>query len=191
MKICNNCKQQKEETEYYEHPGGKGGREATCKECVRAKKRKHYQENKKRIRAEKRKFYYENQEKEIKRSIKWNKANRKKTRIINRRWWENHKEEYRERRNELSRKHYKEAKLYKKHRVYNAVKQALKKGELIKKECQYPNCKYKNMYKVAGHHPDYNKPLEVVWLCDIHHNLADKIRRAIEMKKLNIINKNI
>lgn len=24
-------------------------------------------------------------------------------------------------------------------------------------------------YSVGGHHPDYDKPLEVIWLCALHH----------------------
>jgi|ERR1035437_796284 hypothetical protein len=33
--------------------------------------------------------------------------------------------------------------------------------------------------KVQSHHPDYSKPLEIVWLCKNHHMEADKIRRRL------------
>lgn len=44
---------------------------------------------------------------------------------------------------------------------------ALKFGKLKKPEtCE--TCKNKN---IEGHHPDYSKPLEVLWLCKKHHEL--------------------
>lgn len=41
---------------------------------------------------------------------------------------------------------------------------ALNKGKLIKKPCKV--CGTDN---VEGHHIDYSKPLEVMWLCRKHH----------------------
>ena len=47
---------------------------------------------------------------------------------------------------------------------------------LIKREsCQYPLCHRK---KTDGHHPDYSKPLEVVWLCRSHHHLIGRLLRG-------------
>lgn len=46
---------------------------------------------------------------------------------------------------------------------------AVKKGILKRKPC-----KVCGKPKVEGHHKDYSKPLEVVWLCKTHHTLADK-----------------
>lgn len=34
--------------------------------------------------------------------------------------------------------------------------------------------------KLEKHHPDYSKPLLVVWLCKPCHAIADKIRRRLE-----------
>ena len=44
------------------------------------------------------------------------------------------------------------------------VKYALKTGKLVKTPCQV--C---GELEVQGHHPDYSRPLEVVWLCQKHH----------------------
>lgn len=45
----------------------------------------------------------------------------------------------------------------------DAVSKALKSGILKKELC------YCGETKVEGHHPDYNEPLMVIWLCNKHH----------------------
>lgn len=42
---------------------------------------------------------------------------------------------------------------------------ALLHGEIVRKPC----CICGNTYRVAGHHPDYNRPLFIIWLCTKHH----------------------
>ena len=46
-----------------------------------------------------------------------------------------------------------------------AVANALRDGRLTKKTCHV--CRAK---KVHAHHDDYGKPLEVTWLCALHHS---------------------
>ena len=62
----------------------------------------------------------------------------------------------------------KKAEWYKKNpersKVKDAVRYALKTGKLIKLPCFI--CGEMN---VQGHHPDYSRPLDVVWLCKEHH----------------------
>lgn len=48
-------------------------------------------------------------------------------------------------------------------RAQNKVQKALLKGKLARTPCFCGN------EKVDGHHPDYSKPLEVIWLCRKHH----------------------
>jgi len=51
------------------------------------------------------------------------------------------------------------------------VRDALISGKLVKPNC----CECCNKQKpLEGHHEDYTKPLEVVWLCRPCHNEADK-----------------
>lgn len=47
------------------------------------------------------------------------------------------------------------------------VYQAIKLGKLQRQNCETENC------SVLGeaHHDDYNKPLDVRWLCKTHHEL--------------------
>lgn len=46
-------------------------------------------------------------------------------------------------------------------KVYRAVKKCL----LVKKPCQMCG----SIKRVHAHHDDYSKPLEVMWLCPVHH----------------------
>jgi hypothetical protein len=46
--------------------------------------------------------------------------------------------------------------------LYNS----LKRKEIIKEKCR--DCERLDTH---GHHPDYSKSLEVIWLCPIHHKL--------------------
>ena len=51
------------------------------------------------------------------------------------------------------------------HMVSNAIRDKV----LIKTPCHI--C---GILKVEGHHPDYNRPLDVVWLCSKHHHEIHK-----------------
>lgn len=57
------------------------------------------------------------------------------------------------------------------------VRLAIKKGIIIKPNiCEHCN---RDNIRIEGHHPDYNKPLSVIWLCNschktLHKNIAEK-----------------
>lgn len=60
-------------------------------------------------------------------------------------------------------------------KAHRKVYYALKTGKLKKEPCKV--CRSE---KVHAHHEDYSKPLEVIWLCPIHHYEYDqKINRRI------------
>lgn len=48
----------------------------------------------------------------------------------------------------------------------NWVKAAVAAGLLVRQPCEV--C---GEQKSHGHHPDYTKPLEVIWLCPMHHRV--------------------
>ena len=52
----------------------------------------------------------------------------------------------------------------KKANAASLAKYAIQKGLLIRKPCEV--CEE---VKVDAHHPDYDKPLDVMWLCRLHH----------------------
>jgi len=49
--------------------------------------------------------------------------------------------------------------------AHDAVAAAIKKGFLERQPCQM--CGTTN--HVHAHHDDYSKPLDVMWLCPVHH----------------------
>ena len=50
-------------------------------------------------------------------------------------------------------------------RAQFAVNNALRDGRIKKQPCQCCGSE-----TVEGHHPDYSRPLDVVWLCAAHHS---------------------
>jgi hypothetical protein len=55
----------------------------------------------------------------------------------------------------------------------DAVKVALRNGTIIRKPCVV--C---SDFKSSAHHPDYNQPLSVIFLCDKHHKQFHIVDRA-------------
>jgi hypothetical protein len=71
-------------------------------------------------------------------------------------------------------------------RVHFLVTQAIQKGILIPKPCEI--CGFSGILPdgrnaVHGHHDDYNKPLEVRWLCKKHHHEWHAKNKAIKLVK--------
>ena len=99
-----------------------------------------------------------NPEKVYERVRRWMKANPEKVNEIHKRWKKANPEKVYE-----IRKRYNEANPQKKNArayLYWAIKKAkIKRGI----------CEVCGEEKVDGHHEDYNKPLEVNWLCRKHH----------------------
>ena len=52
----------------------------------------------------------------------------------------------------------------KKHLAHKKVQTAIYRGKLVKE-----NCEVCGDPKTSGHHCDYDKPYEVMWLCRKHH----------------------
>lgn len=64
------------------------------------------------------------------------------------------------------------------YKAQNAVNNAIRDGRLVKRPCEV--CYNTNVH---AHHDDYNKPLEVRWLCPIHHKeWHDKNGEALNRK---------
>ena len=59
-----------------------------------------------------------------------------------------------------------------KYQAQQEVLKALRKGILIKQPCSICG----STLNIEAHHPDYNKPLNVVWLCRDCHKIIHKIK---------------
>lgn len=56
------------------------------------------------------------------------------------------------------------------YRANTAVNNAVRDGRLFKwPACAVPDC---DCTRVVAHHADYDRPLDVVWLCQPHHKQA-------------------
>lgn len=60
-------------------------------------------------------------------------------------------------------------KYYEKHperkQIHQQVNNAVRDGRLVKTPCSVCGSEY----RIHGHHDDYSKPLDVLWLCPQHH----------------------
>lgn len=59
-------------------------------------------------------------------------------------------------------------------KAHQLLNHAVKQGNIKKQPCE----KCGATYRIHGHHDDYSKPLDVVWLCAKHH-----IERHQQLKK--------
>ena len=150
-KKCSKCGQVKLLLEFYKDRTVKDGYKFLCKECYK----RYYQNNKKKILRRTRKYDKQKRTnpefvaKEKKYYKKWYKKNGRKRATnyaeITRKWYYNH---------------LKEAK------TKYIVKKAVKNGVITKpNKCE--ECGSKT--RLNAHHPDYGKPLEVIWLCQSCH----------------------
>lgn len=85
-------------------------------------------------------------------------------------WWEAYRTKYhadpanRAQRAANMRRYRVDPKLAPRHQARLAVRRAVEAGTLVKNPCQVCGAA-----KVQGHHSDYTKPLDVMWLCQTHH----------------------
>ena len=160
MKTCRGCGIIKPLSDYHNHPGARDGHINKCKQCVREAKNlrltiRHIDPN-------------------------WSdrfraeaRVRTKKHRLDNRNTerWKTSRSQYA--------KEYGAANKYK-CRARRAVLAAIKKGTLEKQPCRI--C---GNPQSQAHHPDYSRPLDIVWLCPLHHGEAhfneNQARRLAEI----------
>jgi hypothetical protein len=145
IKRCFKCNKEKDLDDFYKHPQMKDGRVNKCKECAKTENI----DNRK-VKIEYYKDFDKKRNQDLNRkkycarkSKKWRLNNPEKSAEIKSNW---------KKRNPL------------KYKAHSAVSNALKNGLIKKKPCEICGDK-----KSESHHPDYSKPLDIIWLCDFHH----------------------
>lgn len=147
-KQCFKCGKIKDICDFYAHPKMSDGHLNKCKECTIKDVRDHREANHAEFIAYDRRRYRENPERKIS-AGKWSRENPEKKLMVGRAW---------AKRNNNKRK------------AQAAVAREIKSGRMSRMPCA--DCG--TVENVHAHHPDYSKPLDVVWLCSIHHGLRHR-----------------
>lgn len=197
MRQCYKCKETKNLDEFHNDRTQSQGKSYVCKICksletklkreanpekYREKNRRSLEKNYETIRASQKRFRILNREKILK---KRKEQRLKRKDEINERESIRLKERRktdplfveRERKKQRERYAKKKAQMLPKHNAHKLVMFAIKLG-VLKKPLACSRCN--SSKKIEGHHEDYSKPLEVVWLCKSCHVL-----RHTEMNKIN------
>jgi hypothetical protein len=150
-KTCKKCGRTQDISEFYTHKQMADGHLNYCKGCVKDRINEYRRNNIDQIRAYDRLRGRSQKSKELRASYK-------------KKMVEEQPGRYREIRRTSTRK-YRESHV-KANIAHNIVNNSIKKGLLVKPEC----CeKCGRAGKLEGHHHDYEKPLEVTWLCPACH----------------------
>ena len=156
MKTCFKCGCEKPFSEFYRHKGMADGHLGKCKACTKTDVSTHREENIEKVRA------YDRE-----RGILPHRVEARKTYQETEAFRHSHakaNQKYRVSKPERE-------------RARSAVSRAVRHGRLIPwPVCAIPECDC----APEAHHPDYSRPLEVVWLCDGHHKDAHKLARDLE-----------
>ncbi len=200
MKVCTQCKIEKEGYEFPKRKTNKDGLYSWCKECCNAKTKANALANPEKVKAsrEKRKdaalavareykkkhkvrldkqrkiHYLLNREEICRKAREYSKNPTEEQRQRKSKYYYHWKttnaaKEYRDRTYE-----YRKVKYAKYKKSSQMVADAIDSGKLIKAS----NCTLcLSSENIEGHHPDYDKPLEVIWLCrKCHKNLHKELR---------------
>lgn len=151
-KQCRNCGKVKPLSEFYAHVKMMDGHLNKCKECVKARVKAHRDNNLEKVRAYDRARGNFPHRVAARASYAKTEAGKLSHAISAMKWQQNH----------ADRKH-----------ASHIVRNALRDGRLKKPPCCFvPEC---GEMKVDAHHPDYSRPLDVVWLCRKHHSACHKL----------------
>ena len=140
MKTCTRCGVNKDESLFGANKSFEDGLHYRCKECASV----YQKERRERLNASKPPGWKEKSKDRAKYMEQWITNNPGYMTAKKREWWKKNKDRL---------------------KVKDAVRYAIKTGKLVKTPCHI--C---GDVQVEGHHPDYSRPLDVVWLCRKHHN---------------------
>ena len=159
-KECKICKAMKPLEEFGKSKTGKYGHDAQCKKCRYAKTGRAY--------------FLHNKEKCYENAAKWHKNNRDQINKKNRERYSIDRTTIIER----DRRHAEKV------RAQHLVQTYVRRGKIIKPPiCSICNCESK---RIEGHHADYSKPMEVIWVCNrCHHNIHLSLKERVQPERPN------
>lgn len=142
MKKCFKCLKEKDLSDFYVHKKMADGHLGKCKECTKRDVMEYRSRNLESIQA----------------------YDRKRGRLPHRKEdMSKRQKKNRLRHNELNRAYsekYKDRKM-----SHTIISNQRRDGKIIPKPCEVCG----GHDRIQAHHPDYSKPLEIVWLCQPHH----------------------
>lgn len=180
MKICSKCNESYDESCFYKQRQRKGGLHPWCKGCCKKHQRKT-QPRRNELTKMKWKNDPEFREKRLELQRKWTEENLEYKRMKEKENHSKNPEPYRKRQKAYSDLHKEEMRIMA--RARQRVRYAIQRGELTRPDkCEWCG----NEGSIEGAHYDYEKPLEVKWLCKPCHAKWDyhepKIMRNKEAK---------
>lgn len=165
--ICPRCKKEKQFNEFYKDSSKKNGIHSCCKDCSKQnyKNNINYYSTYNKIYREENKEYFKDYfiENDRRDYLKNYYKNNKENLLL-------YKKEY-------------ILKFPEKYKAKQKINNKIKNGD-IKRQC----CIFCNNIGEA-HHFDYNRPLDIIWLCHMHHSRLHK--NCLSKKELSIYNKNL
>ena len=161
MKRCTRCGDTKDVSEFYRDASRSDGLSPQCKACCRVHQRAYRQ----RVQRDPSKRERRNEA-----TRQWRETNREKMRasVVN---WQRRNRDYM--RDYAARPEEKA-----KQRARTALKDAIKRGEVVKpSQCAACGAKASGRY-LQAHHDNYDAPLDVTWLCATCHKKRHMNERA-------------
>ncbi len=160
MKRCSKCKIEKKEDCFWIRNNRKSGVNSECKECAKERRTKKYAQSLEESRKKRNAYYAKNREKLCKGQIESQKGNTR----------------YRKYQNKYLIDKVKSGD--KKFIARRIVCMALK-AKMIERPDLCSNCLIKE--KVEAHHYDYDKPLNIIWLCtQCHRALHKRLKEEVK-----------
>ena len=153
MKTCRTCNKDKPLSSFYVHKAMLDGHLNICKDCTKTRVSNHRLLNIEYVR-----------EYDRKRAMTSKRVNARK---------EYAKTEAGKKAKAKALKNYKE-KHTDRYFAHQALRNAIRDGKVEKMPCFICGDE-----KSEGHHPDYLRPLDVVWLCNKHHRECHKITQKV------------
>jgi len=139
MKDCGRCGKRKEATDFSVNRAKEDGLNNWCKACLSA----YAKDRLAKANASRPDGWKRKTEDRVTYQREWAAANPGYMTKKKKDWWQKNKDRM---------------------RVKDALRYAIKTGKVLKTPCHVCGSE-----KVEGHHPDYSRPLDVVWLCKEHH----------------------